>query len=225
MNYEDESKIINSHLTLDELWAKTLLLSDMTWYHYLFLQDPVAGKFSISEKNDLIQKAAACGCHYARKYAKYQTPARLAKHLDTEVHYPEQDESGGRTLFAQYTEPNKIEIFINCINELEKNQIMSQQYPDRETIIDVLMSHELFHRIEYIKHDTIFTQTYKKLLWKIGPIKNHSSLICLSEIAAMSFAKHFLKLNFNPCCFNVLLTYSYHQQAAVDLYGYVAGCI
>ena len=81
----------------------------------------------------------------------------------------------------------------------------------------LLMAHELFHGIEYKKRKTIYTQTEKIELWR-RPFSNKSKILCLSELAAMAFAQEMLELPFSPYVMDVLLMYSYHEEAACALY-------
>ena len=80
------------------------------------------------------------------------------------------------------------------------------------------MAHEIFHAVERRAKDTIFTQTYRLQLWKLGPLKNESGVACLAEIAGMEFARTLLALDFCPYLYDVFFVSLYDAQAASDLY-------
>ena len=84
-------------------------------------------------------------------------------------------------------------------------------------IEELLLAHEIFHFIEE-NDDDIFTRTEKIRLWKIGPIKNDSNIVCLGEIAGMAFAKELLKISYSPYILDVFLVYLYNIQASYGLY-------
>lgn len=67
------------------------------------------------------------------------------------------------------------------------------------------------------KNPDIYTRTERVELWR-KPFSNRSSIVCLSEIAAMAFAKRLLDLPFNPYALDVLLVYPYDANAAFGLY-------
>ena len=81
----------------------------------------------------------------------------------------------------------------------------------------MLMAHELFHGIEYRNKKQIFTQTEKIELWR-RPFSNKSKILCLSEIAAMAFAKRMTGISCSPYVLDVLLMYCYNEEAAEALY-------
>lgn len=71
------------------------------------------------------------------------------------------------------------------------------------------MAHEIFHAVELRAKDTIFTQTYRLQLWKLGPLKNESGVACLAEIAGMEFARTLLALDFCPYLYDVFFVSLY----------------
>jgi hypothetical protein len=88
---------------------------------------------------------------------------------------------------------------------------------DEVNIGDVLIAHEMFHFIEGQNQD-IYTKNTKIKLWKLGPIKYHSGIVALGEIAAMSFAKELLSLTYYPNLFDILLLYPQDEKKATALY-------
>lgn len=64
----------------------------------------------------------------------------------------------------------------------------------------------------------IFTQTETIRLWSVGPFHNDSTIIALSEIAAMAFAKEMTQISYAPYLMDVLLVYGYSPKEASGLY-------
>ena len=93
---------------------------------------------------------------------------------------------------------------------------------EAEKLISVLLSHELFHAVEERYEKEIYTRTEKVELWR-RPFSNRSSIVCLSEIAAMAFAAQMTGIEVSPYMLDVLLVYAYDQNAAWGLYEEVCG--
>lgn len=128
-------------------------------------------------------------------------------------------------IFAQYTEPDEVTIFMDSVRkaeELMESCDMWELFPDLSSIEDLLLAHEIFHAVEYRNRDRIFTQTEKIELWK-KPFSNRSQIIALSEMAGMAFARELLGISVSPYLFDVLLMYGYNQEAATALYEEIMG--
>lgn len=121
---------------------------------------------------------------------------------------------GGQVLFAQFVQPDEITIYTDC---LDKAETLGGALPPRAELQNIILAHELFHAVEEQNQDTIYTHTEKIELWR-RPFSNRSCIVCLSEIAAMAFARRLLGLPFNPYALDVLLVYPYDANAACGLY-------
>jgi hypothetical protein len=75
----------------------------------------------------------------------------------------------------------------------------------------------LYH---YLEHSLpgIYTAQKHIVLWKIGPLKNQSRILCLEEIGAMTFAKTLVGLNCSAYLFDVLMLFPRNPQRAKELY-------
>ena len=62
-----------------------------------------------------------------------------------------------------------------------------------------MLAHELFHFVEEKYKDEIFTKQEKIRLWSLGPLHNDSTVIVLSEIAAMAFAQAITGIPYPLC--------------------------
>jgi hypothetical protein len=105
---------------------------------------------------------------------------------------------------------------IRKAEELVKNENLNLLL-DGVKIEDVLIAHEMFHFIED-NNKEIYTRAAKIMLWRLGPIKYHSGLVALGEIAAMAFAKELLQLSYYPNLFDILLLYPHDKSKAKTLY-------
>lgn len=140
-------------------------------------------------------------------------PLTLCGELGLKLETPATPAGGGQVLFAQFVQPDGITIFTDC---LDKAETLGGLLPARAKLQSIILAHELFHAVEEANPD-IYTRTEKIELWR-KPFSNKSCIVCLSEIAAMAFAKQLLGLDFNPYALDVLLVYPYDAQAACGLY-------
>lgn len=190
-------------------------LDDKQWGRYAFRREPLEGKFTTEQKQVYIHAATQCGCDYAHQLVeKYgsRDPWKLAKHMGITIKTPAIPAGGGQVLFAQFAEPDEITIFTDCLERAAGLKVL----PTREKLERILLAHELFHVVEH-RNPEIYTRTETVELWR-KPFSNRSHLICLSEIAAMAFAKTLLELPWSPYLLDVMLVYPYDAEAACALY-------
>ena len=124
-------------------------------------------------------------------------------------------------LFAEYRVPDTICIYMDAVKKAKK-------YMERPEIRDVLtdslniskllLAHELFHYVEEKYKHEIYTKTEKVRLWSLGPLHNDSTIIALSEIAAMAFAREITGIPYAPYVMDVFLVYGYSPEEASGLY-------
>lgn len=135
--------------------------------------------------------------------------------------YPSLPEKADRVLFAEFREPGNISIYMDAVKRAgrwlaapEVKEILT----DRLRVEELLLAHELFHFVEEAHREEIFTKKEKIRLWSLGPIHNDSSIIALSEIAAMAFAQALTDLPYAPYVMDVFLVYGYSPEEASGLY-------
>ncbi|MCI5628511.1 MAG: hypothetical protein MR346_02640 [Clostridium sp.] len=198
-------------------------IKDEEWGMYAFQREPLRGKFGKEEKLNLIKKANLCGKEYAKKIREENEQVdvyKIAKKLGIEVDYPQRPNGGGHIIFAQFVNPNKVTIFKDSVDKaidlIDKENL--QELFNNVNIEEILLAHEIFHYIEEHNGDDMFTQTEKIRLWKLGPFKNDSNIVCLGEIAGMAFAKELLQLSYSPYILDCFLVYLYYPNVAYELY-------
>ncbi len=219
---EREQEIIEKVYPIDEMLGKLVHLTENQWGIYAFYHEPLERKFTKEQKIKYIQKAYQCGQEEA-KLLKEQYPNKTIEEIIMEngfcLHTSDEPIGGEYVVLAQYTEPNEILIYSDCVKKAEvlikENQL--EQYLKNLQIKELLMAHELFHGIEYQKKKSIYTQTEKIELWR-KPFSNKSKIVCLSEIGAMAFAKELLQIPFSPYVMDVLLMFCYQEEMASLLY-------
>ncbi len=217
---EEEQKIYPIRDILEVLVGYT----DSDFGHYAFSREPLEGKLTEEQIDSYIVKANICGQEEASALGG-ERPAGQ-KFLEEEAAgyavrtvYSDIAVGGGRVVFAEYAEPDRMTVYNDCVRkaeELIENEDIADLLPGLK-IRNLLLSHELFHIIEVHKKDSIFTQTEKIELWK-KPFTNQSRIVCLSEIAGMSFAKEMQRVQFSPYIMDVLLIYAYNRKAASGLF-------
>lgn len=207
---------------LERMLSELIKLTEEDWGMYAFSRDPLEGKFNPEQKRAYVKRAQDCGVEEARKLkSKYSFDSvkQLAKLLEFTVNAKDVPNGGGHVIFAQFVEPDQITIFTDTIKKAEpifKDSTFVRILGDVD-IFDILLTHEIFHGIEYANKDLIYTQTEKVELWR-KPFSNRSPIICLGEIAGMAFAKELLGLEFSPFLFDVFFMYGYNKEAATCLY-------
>ena len=219
-------------IPVEDLAKGMIELTEEQWGIYAFHRDPIGERFSHEEKLDLIKRSIECADIYAEKcrvkdIKGYQSPTLIAKNLGAEVSYPKMPKTSGyggnSVLFARFTPPKSIEIFMDCTDKADElfSRLPLKSVIGQLDIKNILLAHELFHLFEEQDKKTIFTETERKLLFKLGPIENKSRIICLGEMAAMHFAKVINQLDYSPYAFDILLSYVYDKQSACNLFAQI----
>lgn len=208
--------------SLEKIISDIKPLTDEIWGMYAFSREPLEGKFNDAQKREYIRKSQECGYMEALLVKDHYGSMDLTEIVrlhELEVETPEVPGGGSHVIFAQYTEPEKIEIFMDSVNKaaelLEDSKIA--ELLENVSVYELLLAHELFHGIEYQKKRYIYTQIEKVELWK-RPFSNKSKIIVLGEIAGMEFAKYITGISYSPFIFDVVLMYAYNKEAASMLY-------
>lgn len=83
---------------------------------------------------------------------------------------------------------------------------------------DILIGHELFHYLELMNTNHIYTRTMKLKLWSFLFYTHYSTIRTLGEIAGMYFTKRLNHLSCSPFLLDILLIYAYYPEQAERLY-------
>lgn len=208
--------------SIKEMISELVKLDACQWGGYAFYHEPLERKFSEEQKAEYIRRANACGEKEAGMLLEKYKNCSVRQMTEAEgfkVKMPKMPTGGGHVVFAQYVEPDEMCVYLDCVEkaeELIEKEGLESLLPGLD-LTDVLLAHELFHGIEYRKRKEIYTQTEKIELWR-RPFSNKSRILCLSEMAAMAFAKKLTGIMCSPYVLDVLLMYSYSEEAACALY-------
>lgn len=207
---------------ITEMLKNLLALPNSFWDDYAFHNELLTSKISPKRKKELIIETHKCGKGLADNILSTTpdiTPSLLINLLNLNVNYINEPFSSEYVMFACFNKPNKVQIFNNTI-EKAKSIIDTNNLNDllcNVDIFDVLLSHEIYHYLEY-KMPYIYTNQKLLTLWSFGKFKFKSNIICLNEIGAMTFTQELLNLPYSPYIFDLLFLYSQNEQMAKELY-------
>lgn len=199
------------------------------WFRYAFSRELLNRRFNDNQRRDWTLKALNCGRVFARRIIqKYgcSNPEELAELMGLNIFYFSYPKETDRILFAEYKAPDTICIYLNVVNKAErllKYDEIREILTDRLNIRKLLLAHEIFHHIEKMYKNEIYTLKEKIRLWSVGPIHNDSTITAISEIAAMAFAQEMTQIPYFPYVLDIFLMYSILPEKASELYKEVAG--
>jgi hypothetical protein len=210
--------------TTDNLDLKGMLfslsrLAQEDYCQYVFSQDRFGQLVSPDEKKRLMNLAITCGISIAKK---------TVERYNADV-FDLIEENGlkiRRVKNLVVMEKDLCGWYKDRVITIAESVVSAARYTiDRfdladlvecQNIEEIILCHELYHYYESIL--PLFTSTYKLILWKIGPIKNRASLACLSETAAMAFAKKITGVSYSPYMLNILFCWNNSKAGARRLY-------
>ena len=209
---------------LDYMLANLVKIPALEWRNYAFSREPLNGKFNDEQRLDWAAKSIECGELYAQRLiSEYGTSDAklLASKLSLEVSYPQYPDKTDRVLFADFTMPDKINIFMDAVYRAERllqKRAVKRVLTGDLQLVNIILSHEIFHFIEERYKHEIFTKTERVRLWSLGFLHNDSGIYALGEIAAMSFARVLNDLAYSPYVMDMFLIYDYSAEDASGLY-------
>lgn len=199
-------------MNFDEILNTIVDIPDYIWYIYALKNDKLSHKIlDINIKNVIIE-SINCGKQAVQFLAKkgINNITQALKYFDVSLKYKNLN-SIDKYIFGIFTPPNIITIMSKALEIADITKI------DSETINNIIIAHELFHLYENMNKKDIFTQKYKIVVNKYLGIKVQLKIEALSEIAAMSFAKEFLEIDYNPFILNILLVYKFDTNRAIEI--------
>lgn len=210
---------------LIEIIEDLLKIDDKVWGLYAFSRDILKERIPEDKKIDMIKSAIDCGREYAQRIImEYETADvnAIANKLKLNIILQDEKITGKRILFACCTPPDEITIMTEPVNKAAQLILMDEtklfEYLKKDSIMNIILGHEIFHCIEDKYEQEIYTRTEKILLWNFLGFKNYSTIRALSEIGAMAFTKELNGLKFSPFILDILLYYSYDSSSAEKIY-------
>ena len=196
-------------------------LSQRQFALYEISKDPKKNRIPEGSKEEIIDKSITCGKKEAQKLIKKykdHSPSEIANKLGIQVRYKDQDTPLDPLYFGLYDSPNTITLYKENINIAESLLRKLEYKLINVSLIDMVLSHELFHFIEF-HNKTLYTNTKGIRLWSLGKFYTRTSkLNCTSEIAAMSFSKTLLGLNFDPNILDYIFLTSFNFEKGKQLF-------
>lgn len=195
-------------------------LADEDWFLYVFDGDPLSGKLTRGQKLDFAGGAAACGRELAEKLTRDQGPLPVEERIAAcggRLIRPPGEDRGPLPLFAAFTEPDEITVYsgnARAADRLRREEGLEDLIGPVPTE-EVLLAHELFHLLEY-REPGLYTRQKHVRLWKLGRWENRSGIFCLSEIAAMAFARALTGLACSAYVLDVVMLYVNNPQLALQ---------
>ena len=198
-----------------------LKLNDFEWGLYAFSRDPLGGKLTNEQKKEIIFEANKCGTEQAQKLEKEfgkKSVKEYAQKLNVQITLKDSDGTDDYIVFAKFNYPNKVTIYSGNVKKVEKliEENDMGRMLGQVDIESMLLAHEMYHYCEESNKE-IYTKTKKIVLWKLGPIQYKSHLSALSEIAAMSFTRELLHLDYNPYIFDGIMLYPHDSKKTQEL--------
>lgn len=194
-------------------------LPDSFWGMYALKRDPLFPRIPLEQLSDYIGNSIQCGRSEAaalKMNTGSLSPRELCAHSHIQFTYNMEENGGCSIIFAQFTEPNRIQVSADALKRMDDLGIWNT-LTSRASFEDIILAHEFFHYIEARKAKTIYTRTEKIQLWR-KPFSNRSCIHALSEIAAMAFAREYLNLDFCPFALDALMLSLYDKEGAERLY-------
>lgn len=194
-------------------------LTEEDWLLYIFAGDPLSGRLDRGQKLEHAGKAVACGRELAQQLLLAQGPLPMEERVRAcggRLVRPEPPSAGLLPLFAAFTEPDEISVYTG--NAQATDALLQQEGLEELTgsvpTEEVLLAHELYHLLEH-RDPSLYTRQKHLRLWKIGRWENRSSILCLSEMAAMAFAQAMTGLGCSVYVLDVLMLYVNNPQLAL----------
>jgi len=197
-------------------------LTESDWCRYAFCNEPLSDKFLPDQRLEYYQKAAECGSSLAMtikdKFGELSV-SEYAEKANVNVHLDDIEYDSIYTMFSKFVCPNDITIYLNNARATDKLIVQNDLSAITGNIRteDLLLAHELFHYYENNMPDLYINKKHVLLL-KIWRFEHRSRIICLSEIAAMHFAKTLTGLPCSPYIYDVLMLYARNPQRGKQQY-------
>lgn len=201
-------------------------VNDTAWGRYLFAKDFLGGKVDEAGRTRMIGRALACGYEWAGRAvreARSRDPKDLAAYYKVVIKLNDQPMTEKRAVFAEYVTGGTVELYTHPITTFEQflagcDEEERSSLPTLSQIKDCILAHEIFHCIEDLHADVIYTRTEKIELFHVWKFRNTSTIRALGEIAAMAFARRITKASFSPFALDVLLYYGYNREMSERIY-------
>ncbi|MDT2612918.1 hypothetical protein [Enterococcus dongliensis] len=188
-----------------------LTLSDFNLQFAQLNDDRFFEKIPSEDYRRLIYESQKCGKLVAEDVInKFPTATldEIVSKLGIELVFSEMTVDKNFTSVGYFESPNKIVVNSTLKEKDYFFEEIGLSWFNYDFWKEIVIAHELFHFFQE-KNTNTFIDQYKISLWHLGPYQNKTKLLSLGEIAAMSFAKKLLALDFYPGFLELLIIYPY----------------
>lgn len=206
---------------LKEMIKNLMSMDSEDFAIYQVERDPISGKISKEDKEEIIEKSIETGITEAKILKETygdNSPFSLGKKLGLNIEYKGKSGTLDYIYFGLFETPNNIFIYEDNIKKAEdliENLKIENLNVDFKNIV---LAHEIFHYIEEEK-ENLYTNIKTINLWSLGSLYTHKSkLIAPGEIAGMSFSKELLNLKFNPNILDFIFLAAFDYDKSKVLY-------
>ncbi|MDR0453161.1 MAG: hypothetical protein LBH15_08965 [Treponema sp.] len=202
-------------ISLGEMLNSVAALPPEAFHRYAFAGEARAGKIPPADRLLMAEKAARRGAEEARLLAegcRNSPPALLCRRLGIGIECTEEEPDRFLPAFAWFAPPGTITILSRYAR---KAQELADKAAFESRVEDTLIAHELFHFTE--DRNRRNARGLKPELWGKA-FSGPSPLPCLSEIAAMAFARELLGLPYSPYTLNIALMHSIDPGGTAKLF-------
>jgi hypothetical protein len=234
--------------SLVEMLMDLLYLDNEIWGLYSFSKDILRDKISQEDMVAWAMEAKNCAEHYAQKIMeKYHTRDAITiamkmgldiqiDHSDQEKYWCHDSNNQGynfQSKFALFIPPQKIILMedpikkskstFNLLKRESSRLILTNKkgkLVDKRDIANILLANEIYHYMEGIYEEAIYSRKKKFILYTIPIVKYKFKLPirALSKMGAMAFSWWLNDLSFSPYLLDVFLTYGYHPDTSERIY-------
>lgn len=199
---------------------KLMTMSQRNFAYYQVGLDPIKGKIPKGEEEEIIENSILCGVEEAKKLRqKYGDLSilEIARNLGIKVEYKDKQGALDFVYFGLFETPNNIFIYEGNIREAV-SLLEELKIDFHVDFRDIVLAHEIFHFIEE-QDKSLYTNTRRIELWSLGGLYTHTSkLVCTGEIAAMSFSRTLLNLDFDPNILDYIFLSAFDFEKADKLF-------
>jgi len=205
---------------LDQMVTFLRTVSDITWGHYAFKNELLRYRISNEYIDEIIQNAIMYGEEWAQRIISNAGTADaqvILKLFGLSLKENDLDMTAvPRRFFTQYVRKRYIEIMIQPIDIY--STIYKPPLPEPDQVRTLLIAKEIYHYIEELHKDEIFSRTEKFFLCNLDGLKWDSTVKAIGEITAVSFAKYLTGVDFNPFMLDIILLYGYNAGLAENIF-------
>ena len=193
---------------MDRKIEDLIQLCDRNYALYQLNKDLLANKIDEEEKEEIIILSQKCGRELAERIKEENPELDIedyVRKLEIKIENKKSDDLKNFISFGSFQEPNTIILYDDTVKmTVEYIQKKNIEFLNKINIREMIITHELFHYLE-TRNQEMYSNRKKIVLWNLFSYKHLSRINAISEIAASSFIKELLNLEFVPNIIDIIL--------------------